>query len=165
MLIAVAFLGAFLYLNVLPRFSPQPRAQPMRFSHKAHFEESTCEGCHVYVMEHGAAGTPTLENCLDCHDGLQSEKAEDQKEEEKLVVYEEEEREIPWAPFPRLASHVFFSHRRHAAVSEIECATCHEDIAESLTLPGNPPYEFTMKWCLACHEEQEASTDCVACHR
>ncbi|MDP3938677.1 MAG: cytochrome c3 family protein [Deltaproteobacteria bacterium] len=164
-LVTAAFLGAILYLNVLPRFGPEPRAQPMRFSHKAHFEESTCEGCHVYVMEHRAAGTPTLENCLDCHDGVQSEKPEDQKEEEKLIVYEEEEREIPWVPLPPLPPNTYFSHYRHATLEEVECATCHGDIAESLSLPGNPPYEFTMKWCMDCHEEHEASNDCLLCHR
>jgi len=164
-MVAVAFLGAFLYLNVYPRFGPEPRAQPMRFSHKAHFEESTCEGCHVYVMERRTAGTPTLENCLDCHDGVQSEKPEDQKEEKKLEVYAEEEKEIPWAPFPPLPLHTYFSHYRHASLEEIECAKCHGDIAETTALPAVPPYKFTMGWCMDCHEEHGASNDCLLCHR
>ena len=67
----------------------------MRFSHKAHFEDATCEACHLYVEELASAGRPTLEDCLDCHDGIQSEDPEDIAEEKKLEAYAEEEKEIP----------------------------------------------------------------------
>ena len=164
-LAVLAFLGAYLYLDVYPRFIPEPRAQPMRFSHKAHFEDATCEACHLYVMEYPAAGVPSLEDCIDCHDGIQSEDPEDAQEEEKLEVYMEEEREIAWALLPPLPSHTYFSHLRHASIEEIECAECHGDIAETAALPERPPYEFTMNWCMDCHEEHEASNDCLICHR
>ena len=165
LIVAVSIVGAFFYLVVFPNLRSKPRVQPMRFSHKAHVEEATCEACHVYVMELAAAGTPTLKECLDCHDGVQSEKPEDKKEEKKLEIYAKQEREIPWVRLPSLDRHTYFSHFQHATLSKIKCETCHGDIAKTSAIPGTPAYKFTMKWCLHCHEERKASTDCLICHR
>jgi hypothetical protein len=162
---AVCFLGAVLYLNVLPRFISKPRVQPFGFSHKAHFEQSTCEGCHLYVMEMAAAGAPTLEECVDCHDGPQSEEPKYVAEEKKFEVYLQEDREIPWVRLPPLAPFTYFSHLRHASIEEIECEVCHGDIGKSDSLPPAPMHTYTMNWCIDCHEEQEASIDCLICHR
>ena len=165
MIVAVSIIGTFVYLAVLPNLRPKPRAQPMRFSHKAHFEEATCDACHVYVNELAAAGRPGLKECLDCHDGMQSKKPEDKKEEKKLEIYVKQQREIPWARLPSLARHTYFSHFQHATLSKIKCETCHGNIAKTSAIPGNPPYKFTMKWCLHCHEARKATTDCLLCHR
>ena len=163
--VAALALGGLAVVFIPPWSEAPTSAQPIRFSHKAHFEEVTCEGCHLYVMELAAAGRPTLEDCLDCHDGLQSEKPEDQAEESKLELYADENREIPWVRFPSLAPHAYFSHLRHAALEEIECTSCHGDIAETVTLPVERAQVFTMNWCVDCHEQHEASRDCVLCHR
>ena len=60
LIVAVSVIGALVYLAVLPNLRAKPRVQPMRFSHKAHFEEATCDACHVYVNELAAAGRPGL---------------------------------------------------------------------------------------------------------
>ena len=163
-LAVISFLGAIVYFTVVPRIVTQARVQPLRFSHEAHFEDATCEACHLYVMESASAGVPTLEDCVDCHDGPQSDTPENQAEEKKFQMYVEEEREIPWARLPPLPDHTYFSHYRHASLEEIECAKCHGNIAKTMALPGRPPYKFTMDWCMDCHEEHEASNDCLLCH-
>lgn len=142
-------------------------AQPMRFSHKLHFEDATCAACHLYATELAKAGTPTLEDCTDCHDNILSEKPEDQEEEKKLDIYVDEEREIPWVHLPSLPPDTYFSHRRHVELAEekIECEVCHGNIGESDTLPASHPYSFTMDWCMDCHEDREADNDCLICHR
>jgi menaquinone reductase, multiheme cytochrome c subunit len=146
------------------REAPQ---QPIRFSHKAHFEEATCEACHLYVMELPSAGIPKLSDCLDCHDGPQSENEVDQKEEAKLDKYAAADEEIPWIHLPRLAPDVYFSHRRHVALGDkkLECKNCHGDIGKSKVLPMERKYAFTMSFCVDCHEKRRATTDCLECHR
>ena len=163
-LVMVAGLGVLLIFFSLRN---APSAQPMRFSHKAHFEDATCATCHLYAEELAAAGRPTLEDCADCHDGVQSEKPEDVAEEKKLDVYMEEEKEIPWIHLPPLTADIYFSHRRHVALAEekIECEVCHGKMAEQVTLPSKRPVAFTMNWCVECHEREHARNDCIDCHR
>ena len=164
-LVALLFLGVYLYLAVLPRFGPKPRVQPMRFSHAAHVEEAECGACHLYATEYYPGGVPTLAECVDCHQGTQSKAPAAVKEEDKLQKFLSANREIPWALLPPLPTHVFFSHRVHTVSSKIECKTCHGNIEKTTALPAQPPYRFKMKWCLHCHQARKASTDCLACHR
>lgn len=165
---AVLIAAAVVALPLLAWSRRQPApAQPMRFSHKAHFEEATCEACHLYVMELPSAGEPRLADCMDCHDGMQSEEPRNVKEEEKLVEYMDEDKEIPWIRLPPLTSDIYFSHRRHAALGEdkIDCKVCHGNIGKSDSLPAKRAEAFTMNWCLDCHEKRRASLDCLDCHR
>jgi Cytochrome c7 and related cytochrome c len=165
LIFAALLVGAYFFFDILPRLLPAPRAQPMRFSHAAHFDEAECGACHLYATEDYAAGVPTLSDCLDCHEGTQSKDPEGEKEEAKLQKYIKASHEIPWKRLPRLPPHVFFPHVRHTTVGEIECSTCHGGIAKTKTIPDHPPYKFRMGWCINCHHEKEASTDCISCHR
>ncbi|MDP3937969.1 MAG: cytochrome c3 family protein [Deltaproteobacteria bacterium] len=166
-LFAVVTLGALVLSASFLSPKSDSVAQPMRFSHKAHFEDATCETCHLYVMELASAGTPSLEDCVDCHDNTLSENAEDQLEEKKLEKYAEEDTEIPWIHLPRLTADIYFSHRMHAGLGEkpLECKNCHGDIGKSETLPQERQIAFTMSFCVDCHEKRQASNDCLMCHR
>jgi hypothetical protein len=162
----LVLLGSFFYLELYPRLRAQPRTQPLVFSHAAHFEEATCEACHLYVMEQYDAGVPRLSDCVDCHEGTQSEDPAGIKEEAKFnKEFVKPDHEIPWELLPQLPSHVFFSHRRHVVASKIKCEACHGNIAKTKAIPGRPPHDFTMNWCLDCHVTKKASTDCLSCHR
>jgi hypothetical protein len=97
--------------------------------------------------------------------GKQSKTAEALAEEAKLEKYAEAGEEIPWVRISSLASHVYFSHQRHVVLEEIQCATCHGDIAETVALPDRPAKAFTMDFCMDCHEASQATLDCLACHR
>jgi hypothetical protein len=162
---AFLILGAYFYLAVWPLFRAKPRTQPIRFSHAVHIKEAKCEACHLHATDYYPAGVPTLTECEDCHEGMQSKTPQAKKEEEKLQKFVAAKREIPWELLPPLPTYVFFSHRRHTVAAKIECATCHGDIAKTSEIPGRPAHDFTMKWCLHCHRARRASTDCVDCHR
>lgn len=141
-----------------------PLTPQIRFSHRAHFEDVTCEGCHTTVETEDRAGSPTLEDCLDCHDGMQSTQPRDQREEEKLEFYAATEREIPWPKPTTLPRGVFFSHRIHVIEAEAECDDCHVDIAETDTLPRKPAIPYNHTLCGDCHETEAAIGACRLCH-
>ena len=146
-------------------FRPAPLPQPMRFSHKAHAAEAECGACHLHAETLAAAGMPALSDCVDCHEGTQSKKAADKREEAKLEHYVKNGKEIPWVLLPRLTPDIFFSHRRHVTVSKMKCANCHGPIERADTAPRSRVTDFSMNWCMHCHKVKEASVDCLACHR
>ncbi len=57
---------------------------------------------------------------------------------------------------------VHFTHRPHARAG-VECAECHGDVA-AMTVARQVIDTADMGFCLDCHRERRASTDCVACH-
>ena len=65
----------------------------------------------------------------------------------------------------RLAPHVFYTHRRHVELAELECQTCHGAIATTERPPSRPLVKVTMDFCTDCHREQGQTLDCNACHR
>jgi len=151
--------------SIVRGFRPEPLPQPMRFSHRAHAPEAECGACHLHTESLPAAGMPALSDCLDCHEGVQSKKPADKREEAKLEHYAKSGKEIPWVLLPRLTSDIFFSHRRHVVVSKIKCASCHGPIERADSAPTERATDFSMTWCIRCHEVKEASVDCLACHR
>ena len=156
---------ALVAASIVRSFRPALLPQPMRFSHRAHFNEAECGACHLHVDSMPSAGMPALSDCMDCHDGMQSKKPADKQEELKLIKYAESGKEIPWVRLPRLTSDIFFSHRRHVTVSKIKCAHCHGPIGRADSPPTKRVTEFSMNWCIHCHDVKEASVDCLACHR
>ncbi|MCK5330631.1 MAG: hypothetical protein KAK01_04415, partial [Candidatus Marinimicrobia bacterium] len=61
--------------------------------------------------------------------------------------------------------HAYFSHRRHAAIAEIECTVCHGQV-EAMTKPFQRPFtDLTMSWCVDCHKDSQIQIDCYSCHR
>ena len=158
----VAFL--FFLAIVLVSFSTQVEVtQPIAYNHNIHIEQEglECADCHVNAKEKKIATIPTLEICLDCHD---VEPLSDSPEEAKLGQYIETEEEIPWEQVNAVPDHVYFSHRRHVSIGELECSNCHGDITAQ-TIPATAPFvPITMEWCMDCHKEHGVTNDCLACH-
>jgi hypothetical protein len=144
---------------------PARPEQPIRFSHRAHTKDLTCQGCHQRVTEGAAAGMPGLSDCLGCHQDTQSSSAQGRREEAKIQAYARAKREIPWVRLTALAPHTFFSHRRHVELAKVACATCHGEIAQAVEPPRRPLVNLTMERCMNCHRQRQASLDCLACHR
>lgn len=142
----------------------KPVDPPIRFSHRLHVEQATCLACHATYEEEADAGKPTLADCLDCHDGMQSEKPEDQAEEMKLEYYANLDKEIPWPYVGSLAPGTYFSHKVHVVDGELDCADCHGDIAETDALPTKPAYAYDHTLCGECHDTEEDKTACRTCH-
>ena len=135
--------------------------QPIAFNHKKHVDAGLeCIDCHRYYKTQKNSGRPTLKGCMECH----SEPSKN-PEEEKVRNFAKQEIEIPWNRIYRLPSHVYFSHRLHTQVAQINCEKCHGKMAERTRPPARPLVSQTMEFCIACHEKTQASVDCLTCHK
>ncbi|MBI4842532.1 MAG: cytochrome c3 family protein [candidate division NC10 bacterium] len=109
--------------------------QPIAFNHKAHVSKGLdCAICHRYVREQAFATLPTLQTCLMCH----SAKMSDNPEEAKIREFAKRGEPLRWVRLYTLApdAAAYFSHRRHVALGNIPCATCHGPMAEQTTPPA-----------------------------
>jgi hypothetical protein len=143
--------------------SPRATEQPLVFNHRKHVvdNEMECSDCHEFYETEAFSGMPDAETCSFCHlDELQGESAE----EGRLAALLAEGESLDWGRLFRQPPHVFYSHRRHAAVAQIECEVCHGSIGQSETPPKRVE-RLIMDDCLTCHEEEGASTECTSCHR
>lgn len=139
-----------------------PIEQPLAFSHATHVtgEELRCKDCHDAETA-VRAGFPDIKYCHECH----SQPEGDHPDEPKVREYYEAKKQIPWIQVNRNEGHVYFSHRVHVTLAEMECEDCHGDVA-SLTepLPRPVPELHSMEACMECHEERGASQECITCH-
>lgn len=141
----------------------RPVSQPVAYNHKVHVagEEMECKECHARVEIGFQATLPELSACEDCHLEAQGEGPE----EAKVVQAVNDAEPIGWERVYAVPDHVFFSHRRHVKVGEIDCVECHGEVRDR-THPftvATPP--ISMSRCINCHRAKNASTDCAACHR
>ncbi len=141
----------------------RPLSQPLAFNHRLHIEDAgmECTDCHLYVLTGSRATIPNIEVCVDCHEETSTESAT----EARLVEHVQAKTLIPWQKVNRVPDHVLFSHRRHAAIGKIECATCHGAVAERSTPVSRPAVDLSMDACQECHRQSGVSNDCLLCHR
>jgi hypothetical protein len=159
--LAVVLCAAAVVLSGYP-FPDPGSGQPIEFNHKLHVDNGlACADCHTRVLEGIRAGRPSIDTCLGCH----SEPLTESGEEEKIRQFASEARPIPWARISQLASHVYFSHRRHVVLAKIDCAVCHGEMAQMTVPPRASLVAHTMSFCLDCHRRSGASLDCLDCHR
>jgi hypothetical protein len=137
-----------------------PVCQPLAFSHAQH-EKMACVMCHAGVESRARAGLPDIGTCVRCHATPPVKSAADIAAWNDTV----QTRHIVWQRLRPVADHVYFSHRRHVDIGELQCATCHGDIATLTTPPPHALKPISMVNCLACHEEQHVLNDCARCHK
>ena len=137
--------------------------QPVAFNHLKHTQELglSCEFCHVYVRAGAHPGLPDATTCSACH-GTRLGTSEEAAKVTSLI---EADDPIHFNKLFKLPDHVFYTHRRHVGIAELECETCHGAIAETERPPERPLVQISMDFCMDCHREQEQSLDCNACHR
>lgn len=137
--------------------------QPIQFNHAKHTGELglDCSFCHQYARTRAHSGLPDETTCAICHAAPQGTSAEAARVTELVTAGES----IQFNKLFRLADHVFYTHRRHVGVAELECAECHGDIASTTVPPERPLVNVTMDFCMDCHRERGASLECNACHR
>jgi len=162
----------FLAATVGDRLTPGIQ-QPFPFNHAKHMKgDWKCANCHPFVDQQAFAGLPRSVDCVDCHE-KEMPKNPNNTEMRKVTAWLRtqvaEGRDLPWVQVHRTARHVYFSHRRHVEVAKLDCKDCHGDVAkmtEPFTRPAFPAAETKkMNWCLRCHEQKKATTDCASCHR
>jgi hypothetical protein len=139
---------------------PEPE-QPLGFVHKVHVEkvELTCLDCHITAARGPAASLPDIRTCWSCHEKT----LVDHPEIVKMKKLRDAGQDIPWARVYgwNEESHVRFNHAPHIR-SKVECATCHGSV-EQMTV-ATRAVDHTMSFCVTCHQQRQASTDCQACH-
>ena len=137
--------------------------QPIQYNHKLHIEEAVedCLDCHHAAETNARASIPNIRVCGDCHDDIESENPEEQK----VAEYVFNGLDIPWVQIHTVPDHVYFSHRRHVKLAQIECMDCHGDVSQ-MERPFSIAFvNMEMEWCIDCHEERNVTNDCYACHR
>ncbi len=160
MLIAVVILPT---VWIVAGYSNAAIRQPLPFSHKLHVAENEleCIECHTRVLDHQRATLPLLEVCQDCH----SEELTETELESQLLAFTTTGQAIPWQRIYAVPEHVYFSHRRHAALGGLACELCHGDVSSLDRPPPAPVVPLTMDGCMDCHAANNITNDCLACHR
>ncbi len=138
----------------------QTAEQPIAFPHRVHAGQLQlpCNFCHRYVEQARQAGIPSLSRCMDCHRSIATERSEIKK----LTRYFEAGQPVYWERLHQLPDFIYFSHKRHIK-GEIPCAACHGEVTRMEVVRRVRSLE--MGWCLACHRERGAATDCTTCHK
>jgi predicted CXXCH cytochrome family protein len=140
----VAMLLGFLFVPNSIRPAPP---QPVQFGHEAHVKLMACDFCHRLYETSEMAGRPELFRCMLCH----AYPVTDKPEAQHLRALAEQGRPLPWVRLTRLLPFVRFSHQRHVVVGQVDCQSCHGDIAQAAAPPRAPLVSITMQFCLDCH--------------
>jgi cytochrome c-type biogenesis protein CcmH/NrfF len=139
---------------------PTEVAQPFPFSHQIHLSKgATCTDCHTSVEQGPRATIPSVNTCMICH----SQIATDRPLIQQMTAMAEKGIDFKWnrvyAYFP--ASHVRFEHAPHIR-AKVECSTCHGNQIEQTV--ARRAVDMDMNFCVSCHQQRQASNDCLTCH-
>ena len=139
---------------------PQPPVQPLPFSHKIHagVNRIGCLMCHAYAEHSPVAGVPSMARCFGCHKFV----AKDKEAVQALVKAYQEGTVVKWNRVYRLPDHTRFTHERHVAAG-LRCQTCHGEVQDMDVV--QQASSLTMGWCVDCHRQRKAPTDCLTCHK
>ncbi len=138
----------------------KPPQQPFHFDHRIHAGkyQIPCQTCHVYADHSTIAGIPTASKCMGCHRFVDGNKPD----VKALAKAFEDRTPIVWNRVHRLPDHVFFNHERHV-LHGVPCSRCHGAVETMAVVRQVSP--LTMGWCVDCHRENQAPTDCWTCHK
>jgi hypothetical protein len=160
LLVVIVLGGAVFFLASGSRAAPE---QPIAFDHKAMAQKGiSCLFCHSDATKSPAAGMPSVEKCMGCHNVI----AVNAPEIKELADYWQRREPIPWARVNRLPRFVYFSHRVHVVAGGFNCERCHGDVGHMTV--AQPVVNMNMGWCLTCHEQQPNAGqlgDCIVCHQ
>ncbi len=134
--------------------------QPLDFPHNTHVGKGVeCVFCHEGVDKGPVAGIPGLRTCMICHDAI----ATDRPRIQEMAALRDKGLDLPWQRVYGFSAddHVRFNHAPHVR-AKVECATCHGDVAGQTVAQRD--VEHTMGFCVNCHNERQASVDCLICH-
>lgn len=155
-LLVVALLLVVFVVNA--RAAPR---QPVPFPHNVMVQAGTpCLFCHTEATRSDAAGIPSVQRCMGCHEVIAPERPNIQK----VAQYWQEGKPIPWTRIYQLPRFVHFSHQVHLAAS-INCERCHGDVGNMTET--YQAVKMTMGWCLDCHGKQPNAKqlyECTICH-
>ncbi len=123
--------------------------QPISFSHKLHAGkyEINCQYCHTSVYKGKSANIPSVNICMNCHNAIKRTSPQIQK------IYEAAEKNQPiqWIRVHNLPDLVYFNHSQHTVAGQVECTSCHGNIAQMEVVQQRSP--LSMGWCIDCHRQ------------
>jgi hypothetical protein len=125
--------------------------QPIPYSHQIHAGQLglDCRYCHAGVERTAAAGMPTAETCLGCHQAVWSVSAQFAPLQTAIALGAP----VVWSSVHRLPDHVRFHHGAHVAAG-VGCGTCHGEVQ---AMPRTVKvHSMSMGWCLDCHRDPQA---------
>ena len=138
--------------------------QPLVFPHDVHAGtlQIPCMYCHYSADISVDAGIPALSVCAGCHlPGGAPLVAADSPGVKILTEHWNEKRPIAWDRDHKLPDHVHFPHMMHVKAG-LECQECHGPVEETEQVQQFASLQ--MGWCVECHRERQARTDCTVCH-
>lgn len=157
----VFLLAVMMLVYSLYKKSDMGPEQPVHFSHRVHVTDKqiSCFMCHDGAANTKRAGVPPMQTCMLCHSRIITQHPEIQK------VHESFNKKVPvhWKRVgEKLPDYVFFNHAVHIS-KKIDCNVCHGNVSEMDRV--RQVNTFNMGFCVQCHKENNASTDCYVCHR
>jgi hypothetical protein len=139
---------------------PEP-VQPIDFPHNIHVgKKIACtEYCHETVTMGPVAGLPSVRTCMVCHNTIATNRPRIQR----ITAMRDQGRDLVWQRVYGYTAqaHVKFNHAPHIRAN-VDCATCHGDIGKGTVATRN--VDLNMGFCVNCHNEKKAPTDCLTCH-
>ncbi len=159
LLAAALFIITWLSYSLVFRTQMGPE-QPIPFSHRVHAgtKNISCVMCHQSVIDTARAGIPPLATCVLCHERIIPE----YPWIKMLREHFDQKKPVAWTRLNSLPDFVFFNHAAHLHAG-IDCGRCHGAVNEMDRLVQ--PQNFIMGFCIQCHKENNASSDCYFCHR
>lgn len=137
---------------------PAPE-QPVPYSHKTHVAMGLkCAQCHPMPEPGDFMTLPATKVCMGCHASVKK----DSPHIAKVAAAHAESGKMKWAPVYRVPDYVFFSHKGHLKVADVNCETCHGPVATRDVMRREK--DISMQGCMECHRVKGASNDCKFCH-
>ena len=146
----------------------QTPTQPIAFTHVPHVQRAgiDCVFCHRTVTTQPAASIPPVQQCVFCHKII----AQESPEVGKLLAAWDNNQPIEWVRVHRLPDHVRFVHEAHITFFSAKdnvpasavCSLCHGDVGSMTEVSQQK--QLKMGFCVDCHRQNGAPTDCVTCH-
>lgn len=184
-LIVVGAIVTGIGLWIIQWYMTHPRPQPIAFSHQIHVGQRAinCFYCHTGAQHGDIAGVIAVQDCMQCHQVV----ATDRPEIQKLTGYWNRKEPIVWNKVYKMPKTVQFSHRVHIAFLSKDhpewladpgrfiCYRCHGNVAKMskieapvspvMIMTGNMNPNTGMGFCIDCHRTNGGPIDCTACHR
>lgn len=139
---------------------PDP-VQPIEFPHFTHVGRKIgcTEYCHETAATGPVAGLPSVRTCMICHNTIATNRPRIQQ----ITAMREKGLDLVWQRVYGYTTqaHVKFNHAPHVRAN-FGCAMCHGNIGEGTVATRN--VDLTMGFCVNCHNEKKAPTDCLTCH-
>lgn len=142
--------------------------QPIAFPHPPHVERAgmDCVFCHRTVGTSATASIPPVQQCMTCHQIIATES----EEVAKLAAAWDTGEPIAWVRVHRLPDHVRFVHESHITFfsekdnvpASAVCSLCHGDVGGMERVAQVE--QLQMGFCVDCHRQNGAPTDCTTCH-